>query len=568
VGPEASGSSAYPVLAPSPLVAAPLSEQAARDGQSHFGSSVDRAAADTLPATNVKPSAPPEVAREDVPPPSKRELPEPHAELPRLPWMRTPQPHRTSVTPRVRRKRARETETEEGTEGHRPGLFAEFFAGEAPLTRAIRHVGVKCRDPDDLRTQGTDFACPSSVAQLQTALADWARTGGPVMLHFAPPCATFSRARDRSCRTRLRSQAQPGGIRPRPEIVATANRIATATLEFALWAVAKLNAAVSIENPSASYLWQFLEPMCEGTGYRDAVLTPCLWGSPHRKPTRLRCWGWFPDSLHRSCGIDGQSCGREHVPLEFGRGSTAEAAEYHPGLCTAWATEVAQHLSQTRAETEERNTRARAEGKPIDSGRVRRHHLRGVDPDSRKETKDKEDARALAGCRNPARLDKVWPELWSALAPVGAILAESVSSTHDLSDLWKACGESPSRAPPLEKSVATVRSKVARQLGLEPAAAEERHSCAPWRYNLLAAVQSVTKDPDKAVPRWLKEGAPMGIQRAIDPSNGIFPTAVAEPSLEISQLAADTEGMSNHGSFQEKHGLDDPPQGWTSSEST
>jgi len=187
-----------------------------------------------------------------------------------------------------------------------------------------------------------------------------------------------------------------------------------------------------VENPAASYLWQYVQDLCAETPFEDVVFTPCLWGAEFKKPTRLRCWGWRPSELDARCGHDGKDCGKQHVTLEFGGGgSTAQAAAYHPKVCETWAAAVATHLADTSAAAA-RDQDARDTVEVFDEGRVKRHGFRGEDVDSKRERKQKEDAEALAGCRNPAKLHEKWPALWAELAPVGAILAKAVQSQPDL----------------------------------------------------------------------------------------------------------------------------------------
>ena len=75
-----------------------------------------------------------------------------------------------------------------------------------------------------------------------------------LVIHLAPPCATFSKARDRSWRTRVRTQSQPAGIKPIPWKVRNANTVAKHAILFARWAVETLGATVTLENPFFSYL--------------------------------------------------------------------------------------------------------------------------------------------------------------------------------------------------------------------------------------------------------------------------------------------------------------------------
>ena len=80
-------------------------------------------------------------------------------------------------------------------------------------------------------------------------------------------------------------------------------------------------------------------------------LFPCRFDGMFRKPTRLRCWGWAPSTLDKDCQLRHGTfdCGRPraepHPHLGFGGYSTADAAEYVPGVCKAWASEIAKCFS-------------------------------------------------------------------------------------------------------------------------------------------------------------------------------------------------------------------------------
>jgi hypothetical protein len=210
--------------------------------------------------------------------------------------------------------------------------------------------------------------------------------GWSLCVHFAPPCRTFSRARDRSRRTRVRTSKFPAGTLPRSPDVVAANALARRISELAS-ECAEAGLFVSIENPESSYMWLLPEfEIMKLAGWRDTTFSPCCYGAESAKPTRLRCWGWLPASLARRCSysraLDAFTCGRTssrpHVRLGFGAASTSAAAEYAPGVVTAWARDL-QAL----------DARVRAGGcvvelgdAPEERGKVRPHASRGVAADS------------------------------------------------------------------------------------------------------------------------------------------------------------------------------------------
>ena len=110
----------------------------------------------------------------------------------------------------------------------------EVFAGDGCFSKACMEAGLLVHEPDDVRWGGTDFLDPVSVAGLEFRLERWSKVAHPLIVHFAPPCSTFSRARDRSRKTKVRSRMRPGGLHPVPDFVKEANEIAEVTYELAM----------------------------------------------------------------------------------------------------------------------------------------------------------------------------------------------------------------------------------------------------------------------------------------------------------------------------------------------
>ena len=177
-------------------------------------------------------------------------------------------------------------------------VFMEFFAGEAGLTHAVRQAGVNAEVPQDLAADGVDFSKEIELECVKNHLHELHASGYRLHLHFAPPCSTFSRARDRSWRTRLRSTERPQGLAGRGGQCRVANLVARNTLDLLEWSVRELGAVASLENPEASYLWLYLDFSADLV-FQDATFSPCMFGADVRKPTKVRCWGWFPEALVR-----------------------------------------------------------------------------------------------------------------------------------------------------------------------------------------------------------------------------------------------------------------------------
>ena len=238
--------------------------------------------------------------------------------------------------------------------------------------------------------------------EIHDELGSLLASGVCLMVHFAPPCSTFSRARCRSSATRLRTAEFPQGLPKRGWECHSANLVARHTLNLVEW-LAKKGAAVSMENPESSWLWKYLdfdadlEPV-------DVTISACLFGASYQKHTRLRCWNWVPPTLlDKKCRFSGDvfSCGRTreapHTSLEFGSHSTADAAEYVPDLCTAWASDIRGFFDDAPD-----YLAARREVLEISDGIVKRHVFRGPSDQTTRERHLEEDRGCSAGCRRPA----------------------------------------------------------------------------------------------------------------------------------------------------------------------
>ena len=130
------------------------------------------------------------------------------------------------------------------------------------------------------------------------------------------------------------------------------------------------------------------------------------------------------------------------------------------------------------------------------------------------------------------------------------VLVQVRRSSAELMGLAGACGPSPDRAPPTEKSIRKARAKVAAALGISKRQGEAHHDASPWRWHLVDRVQELAEDPDRYVGEWLRDGAPFGVAREIVPG-GLLPRITEEASLTMEQLYEQQAFDDNHGSFRE-----------------
>ena len=232
----------------------------------------------------------------------------------------------------------------------------EVFAGSAGLTRAFgaaRLLGVAI-DHAERAHLPNDFYVVLDLQdkRAQDDLRKFVRHPDVRHVHFAPPCGTASRARDRPLTKSLRaagvfeppparSDEFPLGLpdlaRQHPKLavrVAAANELYDYTASVCEL-LSGLGRSWAIENPSNSYMW--LAPGMQrllAAGALDVHFDLCMHGGKRKKATCLRCSVSSPlSALSAQC--DGKHA---HEPWSYDRGfATAEEAAYPEQLCQTYA---------------------------------------------------------------------------------------------------------------------------------------------------------------------------------------------------------------------------------------
>ena len=423
-------------------------------------------------------------------------------------------------------------------------VFIELFAGKGALSHAVGKY-VATIPPQDLESGGTDFSDWAAVQLLWSQWKKLSEEGLSLIFHVAPPCASFSRARDRSHRTRIRSSAAPGGLYVGDEVTELGNQIARHTassVEFLL----SLGACGSWEQPAGSYMLPYLDSLSALTSQRDSVvLHQCLFGRPYRKPTAFWVFGDLRlPSLDRRC-TPASSCGRtEHAQLGFGHMDTRAAATYPAKLIRAYVSDILTHIRCSRSPASSPVGRVVVEN----AGVVHRHIDRGGAFDSARAQRDEEDLWSNAGARNTRDVIDRWPEYPAAMDKIRNVLLQFRACHHELRHLADACGPSASRAPPPTALIDTLRRRVARKLGLDSSDADLHHVASPWRFRLVSKVMSLAGDPDTEVPKWLEQGTPVGIKAQVLPS-GLLPLVSEYASTTAEKLQQQAQWSHNHPSF-------------------
>ena len=127
--------------------------------------------------------------------------------------------------------------------------MAEFFAGSGGTAAAVRSQGFCAKEWDVLHGPDGDLTRPAVRAQIRRD----ARDALLIAALFAPPCGTFSTARDRS--GAIRSRQFPWGIPDAAEVdqikIDMSNECWLATIELVRY-FHKLKIPGVLENPHSS----------------------------------------------------------------------------------------------------------------------------------------------------------------------------------------------------------------------------------------------------------------------------------------------------------------------------
>ena len=230
-----------------------------------------------------------------------------------------------------------------GTKGQ---YIGDFFSGSGRVSRAVRLAGFNTREWEILKGPDGDLTRPAVLQSVKFDI-DKRRL---VAAMLAPPCSSFSVARDR---TRvIRNRDYPWGIPDLPEHeqnkIDVGNRCVFAALKIIKWLDAH-GLPWILENPHSSKMW-YLPPLIDlmNAGHTHVkVVDFCMYGTSWRKRTRLLCGNVDTVDLgrlcRRCCGKDGfcSRTNRRHVQLTGSHRSgipmTLLAQPYPHQLCHAIA---------------------------------------------------------------------------------------------------------------------------------------------------------------------------------------------------------------------------------------
>lgn len=213
----------------------------------------------------------------------------------------------------------------------------EICCGHGGLSRELRQCGwrVKSIDYGDnklnpcVRVTNRDLREPADVRDVLAMVSD----AGYV--HMAPPCGTFSRAREIRNHG-VRPLRDAGHVEGLPSLspaekmrVESANAVTDSIIRI-MKACIRLDIPFTVENPTRSWIWQYrsMPDLCNQLYLVDFDM--CMHGGKRKKATRLVTNRAQFKALGRKC--DGK---HEHLAwgITDGRFDTAAEAVYPRPFC-------------------------------------------------------------------------------------------------------------------------------------------------------------------------------------------------------------------------------------------
>ena len=250
----------------------------------------------------------------------------------------------------IRRHHARSQEPAElifprrNPKGH---YVADLFSGEGDVALACERLGFASREWDIRHGHQCDLTSRKVLRRLKCDV----KAGKVLAVMLAPPCSSFSVARDRT--KVIRTRDMPWGIPSHLlshqdwEKIELGNACFRSCFSL-IRLLDKFSVPWVLENPHSSKCWYlpFLQRWSCKSHVHTIVADFCQFGTPWKKRTRFLCGNIVRDDLHRldqHCG-GRETCSRTGKPhfLLTGKGPhgqnwTAIAEPYPKRLCDALA---------------------------------------------------------------------------------------------------------------------------------------------------------------------------------------------------------------------------------------
>ena len=246
-------------------------------------------------------------------------------------------------------------------------VFLEVFAGSRNLSESVRSLGLTVHAIDSITKRQTGVAI--HVLDLTKSsdldiLFDIALRASIASAHFAPPCGTSSKARERLLPEEkqgvragpLRSFSQPLGTSGLQGVdakrVAAANKLYAVTLCLMVILVIR-KASVSVENLRNFYFWQIMDLFARQHSWVQDIWESlvcnvhqsCMYGSRFDKWTTIKATDGFYDDIRKECdGSHTHESWRPSIQQSKVHYPTTSQAEYSKELCNEMSRCLAKFL--------------------------------------------------------------------------------------------------------------------------------------------------------------------------------------------------------------------------------
>ena len=246
-------------------------------------------------------------------------------------------------------------------------VFAEVFAGSGNLSESVRNAGLAVHAIDSVSKRQSGVAIHTldlTKENDSSILLDIACHGLVASAHFAPPCGTSSKAREKPLPPEmshiksdpLQSDGEPLGLQGLSGLdalrVAAANKLYALTVVVATILLIR-GASISIENPSNSYFWKVVELFLKQHKWLQAIWSSliytdfqaCMYGSSRDKWTKLICSKGLYDDINKACdGSHAHASWRPSLGKAGANFPTSREKEYPKELCEAMAASLIRFL--------------------------------------------------------------------------------------------------------------------------------------------------------------------------------------------------------------------------------
>ena len=178
------------------------------------------------------------------------------------------------------------------------------------------------------------------------------------------------------------------------------------------------------------------------------------------------------------------------------------------------------------------------------------------DVETQREHRDRESRECIGGMRSPWRSVRRMPAARTVGARIKRTIEKYIDHHPDVVQILARLGDKEFAAANtqsqmwLNEHVGNLRQQLVIELGgiLDIQGAD----AGSWHAPLVVAHMHASGDPDQDLPRWVTEGAPVGVAKDIT-DGGIFPLAPtdARPVNEVSEILTLTEPISNYKSVED-----------------